>query len=181
MNLKKLNFLIFLILLGYPLLESKANPNIFPPVTLHGDNGGLCGGKEWKSSSLKDKVNLVLYVDPDKQEWAKPLVMKMDSLNHSPDSLGVTFILNTGATLIPDFIIRNRVKAKAETATNITYVLDRKKLLVSKWNLADDDINVLLMDASGRIIQRHHGEMTGKFINQFIEKIDESIKKGELK
>ena len=181
MKLKRLKFLLFLILLGYPLMESKAKPNIFPSVTLNGDNGGLCGGKEWKSSSLQDKVNLVLYVDPDRQSWAKPLVTKLDSLNYSPDSLGVTFILNTDATIIPDFVIRNRVKAKAKASVNMNYVLDRKKLLVRKWNLADDNINVLLMDASGRIIQRHHGEMTGNFINQFIEKIDESIKKGELK
>ena len=180
MNLKRLNFSMFLILLGYSLIVSRANADILPPVNLSGNNGGLCGGKEWKSSSLQNKVNLVLYVDPDKQEWMKPLVMKLDSINYSPDSLGVTFILNTDATIIPDFIIRNRVKEKAKTSSNISYVLDRDKLLVRKWDLKDDNINVLLLDASGRIIQKHHGQMTKKFINQFIIKIDQSIKQGDL-
>ena len=181
MNLNRLNILIFLIMIAYPLMDSKANADVLPTIILNGDNGGLCGGKEWKSSSLQDKVNLVLYVDPDRQSWAKPLVTKLDSLKYSPDSLGITFILNTDATIIPDFIIRNRVRAKAKTSTNMTYVLDRKKMLVRKWNLADDDINVLLMDASGEVVQQHHGEMTGDFITQLLNKIEDSINKGELK
>ena len=180
-NLKQWNVLTFLILAGYMFAESKAPLDVFPPLTLKGDDGGLCGGKEWKSSSLKDKVNLVIYVDPDKQDWVKPLVVKLDSINYSPDSLGVTFILNTEATIIPDFIIRNRVQDKAKTSPNITYVLDQEKVLVRKWNLVDNDINVLLMNASGKIIRKHNGKMTRKFINQFIKKIDESIKEGDAK
>jgi len=180
-NLNKLNLLLFVLLTGNLLWETNVYADVFPPLTLKGENGGLCGGKEWNSKVLKDKVNLVLYVDPDKQDWVKPLVMKLDSINYSPDSLGVTFILNTDATIIPDFIIRNRVQEKAKTSTNIAYVLDRKKLLVRQWNLKDDNINILLLDSSGKIIQKHHGQMTRKFINQFITKIDQSIKQGDLK
>ncbi len=166
-NLKQLNLLMFLLLLGYPLIESKAHSDVFSSITLNGDDGGLSYGKEWKSSSLKDEVNLALCVDSDKQNLPKPLVAKLDSNNYSPDSLGVTFILNTIATGIPDFIIRNSVKKNAETSANIAYVPDRKILLVRKWNLIDDDINVLLMNASSKIIQKHYGKMTRDFINQF--------------
>ncbi len=181
MNLNRLNFLMLSLLLGFLFVESKANTNGLPLVTINGDNGGLCGGAEWKSNSLEGKVNLVLYVDPDKQSWIKPLVTKLDSMCYAPDSLGITFILNTDATIIPDFIIRNRVREKAKKASSIAYVLDRNKLLVKKWNLIDDNVNVLLLDASGKIIQQHDGQMTKDYINQFITKINQSIKKGDLK
>jgi len=176
-----MKFLLLLTLFSYLHTDGKAFASVFPPVTLNGENGGLCGGKEWNSDVLKGKVNLVLYVDPDKQEWVKPLVMKLDSSHYSPDSLGVTFILNTDATIIPDFLIRNRVQEKAKAAPDIAYVLDRTKMLVQKWKLKDNNINVLLLDASGNIIQKQYGQMTQAFINQFIIKINQSIKQGELK
>ena len=181
MNLKYLNILMILIMLVSPLFESEANADVYSPVILSGDNGGLCGGADWKSSSLKGKVNLVLYVDPDKQSWVKPLVVKLDSAHFAPDSLGITFVLNTDATIIPDFLIRNRVQKKAKTSPEIAYVLDRTKMLVRKWKLKDDNINVLLLDASGNIIQKHHGQMSQEFINQFLTKINQSIKQGDLK
>lgn len=181
MNLKKMKLLLLLTLFAFSFAQDKAIADDLPLLKLSGEKGGLCGGKEWKSSSLKDKVNLLLYVDPDKQSWIKPLVAKLDSIHYSPDSLGITFILNTDATIIPDFIIRNRVREKAKKASSIAYVLDRNKLLVKKWNLIDDNVNVLLLDASGKIIQKHYGQMTKEYINQFITKINQSIKKGDLK
>ena len=169
------------LLSGYILLLGKTEAAIFPEITLNGDNGGLCGGKEWKSSSLKNKVNLLLYVDPDKQSWIAPLVKKLESLHYLPDSLGITFVLNTDATIIPDFIIRNRVREKAKASLDIAYVLDLSKMLVRKWKLKDDNVNVLLLDRSGNLIQEHHGKMTHTLINQLITKINQSIKQGELK
>ncbi len=181
MNRKRLYFLILFILSGYLLLRGNAFADGFSALTLRGEDGGMCGGKEWKSSSLKNKVNLLLYVDPDKQSWVKPLVAMLDSIHFSPDSLGITFVLNTDATIIPDFIIRNRVREKAKASSDIAYVLDRTKMLVRKWKLKDDDINVLLLDASGNLIREHYGAMTKEFINQFITQINQSIKKGEPK
>ena len=181
MNLKRLNVIITILLLVYPLMAGKSNAEVLPAVNLSGENGGLCGGSEWKSSSLKGKVNLLLYVDPDKQSWVKPLVTKLDSVRFVPDSLGITFVLNTDATIIPDFLIRNRLQKKAQASPDIVYVLDRTKMLVRKWKLKDDNINVLLLDASGNIIQKHYGQISQEFINQFINKINQSIKQGDLK
>ncbi len=181
MNLKKMKLLLLLTLFAFSFAQDKAIADGLPLLKLSGEKGGLCGGKEWKSSSLKNKVNLLLYVDPDKQSWIKPLVTKLDSLHYSPDSLGITFILNTDATIIPDFIIRSRVREKAKVSSDIAYVLDRTKMLVRKWKLKDDNVNVLLLDKSGNLIQEHHGEMTQVFINQFITKINQSIKQGEIK
>jgi len=73
------------------------------------------------------------------------------------------------------------VREKAKVSSDIAYVLDRTKMLVRKWKLKDDNVNVLLLDKSGNLIQEHHGEMTQVFINQFITKINQSIKQGELK
>jgi len=176
------NLLIIIItLINFLAIQTKADSTRFPAIVLDGDNGGMADGSKWESISLKNKVNLILYVDPDKQKEIKPLAVKLDSLNYSSDSLNMTFILNTSATIIPNFIIRNRVKKKAKSSDNIIYVLDEEKILVKEWNLIDNDINVLLMDTSGKILVNHHGKMTKEFINGFINQIENLINKGESK
>ena len=173
--------IIIIMALSSSLSLLKAQETILPALTLSGDDGGLTNGDEWKSSTLKDKVNLLLYVDPDKHRDVKRLVTKLDSINYTPDSLGITFILNTGATIIPNFLIRNRMKKRAENTPNFTYVLDQEKVLIKKWDLIDNDINILLIDRYGKIIEKHHGKITNEFINQFLNNIDNLIKNGEVK
>ncbi len=176
-NMMRKNLLIITIMVISSTFSRLQAQTILPTISLSSDDGGLTNGGEWQSSSLKDKVNLLLYVDPDKHSDVKLLVAKLDSINYSPDSLGITFIVNTGATIIPNFIIRNRMKKRAESSPNITYVLDQKKVLVKNWDLIDDNLNILLIDASGKITEKHHGKMTEKFINQFLNNIDNLIKK----
>jgi len=178
MTNKYKNYLIITILMSFCFSALKSAAAVLPVVVLSGDKGGLTNGAEWHSSSLKDKINLILYVDPDKKGDAEPLVHKLDSLNYSPDTLNITFILNTAATIIPNFIIHKMIKKKAKKSDTITYVLDERKVLVKKWNLADNEINILLLDADGNILEKHQGNMTTQYLNQFINKIDNLINKG---
>jgi predicted transcriptional regulator len=151
-----------------------------PLVVLNGEDGESAGGGEWSSSSLNGRVSLILYVDPDKQGDVKELVSKLDSINYSKDKLNITFILNTAATIIPNFIIRNRLKKRAEEVPNTHYVLDFKKVLVKDWNLTDDDANVILIDADGNIVEQHKGEISKRIIREIVKKINMLIKKGEV-
>jgi len=173
------NKILTLLIVFITVLKSDA-ANL-PVVILSGDNGGLTTGEDWQSSSLDNKISLILYVDPDKKGDAEPLVRKLDSLNYSPDTLNITFILNTAATIIPDFIIHKMIKKKAKKSDTITYVLDEKKVLVKKWNLADNEINILLLDTDGNILEKHQGNMTTQYLNQFINKINNLINKGDVK
>jgi predicted transcriptional regulator len=141
-------------------------------VILSGDKGSLYNGEEWKSSSLRGKVNLLFYVDPDKQDDVKPLVAKLDSIQYSPDSLGTTFIINTSATIIPNFILRNKIAERARDVKNMNYVLDLEQVLVHKWDLKDDDVNILLFDKRGKVLFKHAGNVTKDIVNKIIQKIE---------
>ena len=178
-RLQSINILTLLLLIWYPFFESKAHSEELPLLTLRGEKGGLADGGEWLSSTLKDKVNLLLYVDPDKQSRVKALVTKLDSIQYSPDLLGLTFILNTEATIIPDFILANRVKKRAKEMKHINYVLDRDKVLVREWNLVDNDVNILLLDNKGIIVEKISGKISTEMAEEIIQKINQLINKGE--
>ncbi len=159
-----------------------SNAAVLPLVKIEGDDGGLPNGGIWSSDDLDKKINLVLYVDPDKKGAAEPLVNRLDSLlNSIHDSLSVTFILNTEATIIPNFIIRNRLKKKAEQSPFITYVLDERRTLVKKWNLIDNEINVLIVDKNGAVLFNHSGKMSREYMDKFLNRLDHLFNKGELK
>jgi uncharacterized protein len=174
--LRYLNGLYIVVALMVLLIsEIQGQAELLPSVVLKGDAGGFINGNEWNSSALKDKINLLLYVDPDKQSWVKPLVDTLNSINYSPDTIGLTYILNTDATLIPNFIIKKKVKQKAKTEKNIYYVLDQHKILVKKWKLKDNSVNVLLFDSSGNNMFTHYGKITQDYLKKIIERINKSI------
>ncbi len=152
-----------------------------PGVSLSGDNGGLHNGKPWNSNVLRDKVNLLFYIDPDKQKQVKPLLDRLDSLNFSAEKLGSTFILNTAATIIPNFILRHKVAERARQTAGTSYVLDQNRVLVDKWHLKDDDINILLIDAAGSLLFKHSGDLSPDLIQTLIDKIKQSINTGDVK
>lgn len=144
-------------------------------IILKGDNGGYANGKTWNSDSLKGKINLILYTDPDQQKLAQLLVSKLDTLTFSKNRLRITFMLNTAATIIPNFIIRTKLKQKAKVSKNIEYVLDQNKKLVTKWNLKDEDLNVIILDKSDKVLYNHFGNITENDIKKIMEILNKSI------
>ncbi len=171
-------FTLFMITV-YPSLKSQIQAEELSGLILKGKNGGLADGSEWASDKLKNKINILFYVVPDKQSWVKQLVVRLDSIQYKPELVALTFIINTSATIIPDFILINRVKKKAEENKQISYVLDRNKILVKEWNLFDNDVNVLLLGQSGKVIQKYNGRISAEKADQFIKMVDYLINKGE--
>ncbi len=151
-----------------------------PGVSLSGKDGGLHNGNPWNSNVLRDKANLLFYIDPDKQKQVKPLLDRLDAINFSTEKLGSTFILNTSATIIPDFILRHKVAERARADKTVRYVLDLNRVLVEKWQLKDDDINILLFDAGGNLLFKHSGDISPDLIQGLIEKIKTSINTGDV-
>ncbi len=158
-----------------------AGNTTLPGISLSGEDGGLHNGEPWNSNLLRGKVNLLFYIDPDRQRQVKPLLAELDSLKFSVDKLGHTFILNTSATIIPDFILRRKVAERAENDDDTRYVLDQNRVLVEKWQLKDDDINILLFDATGRLLFKHSGDISAELIKSLIQKIKRSINTGDVK
>ncbi len=165
---------VFLLLCQAP--AEAIQDEVLPFVVLKGEEGGVVTGEEWKSSDLKGKTNLLLYVDPGKKKKATPLIEKIDSLNYSPETLGIHFIVNTRATSIPDFLIRTMIKKRARANKDICYVLDRNRVLVKRWDFTEDHLNILVLDPSGKIQHAYAGEITDEYMNELISIIDRSLK-----
>lgn len=154
-----------------------ADSILLPDATLNGENGGLYDGSEWHSASLRNKVNLILYIDPDKQKQVKPLIAKLNSELSSTDSLGLFFIVNTSATMIPKFILRKKIANRAKSEKNTTYIFDHKRVLINKWNLADGEINIFLLDKTRHIFFNHTGRLSQEVIKTIIQTINDTLSK----
>lgn len=180
LRLKKFYFLC--LLSGFTVSVFAANPapgdsTLLPEIILSGKKGGLANGADWSSASLTGKVNLLFYVDPDKQKQLQPLIAKLDSLHYPADRLGTTLILNTSATIIPGFVFRKKVAKRAKSDKNKSYVFDNKRILVRDWKLIDDDINIVLFHKSGHVFYKHAGRVSNEVINTIIQKIEHLLTK----
>ncbi len=164
----KPSFIFAIILLVVTISNATQDISIRKTI-LNGNNGGYANGKAWYSDSLKGKTSLILYTDPDKQSWAKALVDRLDKFSFNQDSLRIVFILNTKATIIPNFIIQKKLKHKAEISKKIEYVLDKEKILVKNWNLKDNNLNIIILNRSNEILYNHTGNTTQNDITQIMK------------
>jgi len=145
-------------------------------IKLLNDGGGLTDGMEWNSSGLKGKLNLLLYLDPDKKDDIDNFMNEFNHKNYDNSKLGITSILNLKATWLPNFAIEEKLKSQQEKFKNIIYVKDKSKLLVDKWDLADNSVNILLFDKNGKLIYQHNGKFTKDEQKQLFHFIEEKLK-----
>jgi len=168
-------FKFSLLLLLCSVSESAGQDTFLPPVVLKGEGGGTAIGEEWNSANLLGKTNLILYVDTGKRQAAMPLIKKIDSLGYSPDTLGTYFIVNTSATAVPNVMIRMMIRQRQKANAKIQYVLDNKEVLIKEWNFTDENLNVLVLDSSGKILHRHAGEVTQEYIDKLVSILDHAL------
>ena len=147
-----------------------------PTVVLKGEDGGTATGEEWDSANLIGKTNLILYVDTGKRQQAMPLINRIDELSYSPDTLGVSFVINTSATSIPGFMIRTMIRQREKANSKIRYVLDKKEVLIRDWDFTDEYVNVMILDPTGKVLHRYAGEITEEYVDEVIRIIDSSLK-----
>ena len=159
-----------------PPTEAAEPDTKLPTVVLKGEDGGTATGEAWKSSNLIGRTNLILYVDTGKRQQAMPLINRIDELSYSPDTLGVSFVINTSATSIPSFMIRMMIKQREKANSKIRYVLDKKEVLIRDWDFTDKYVNVLILDPTGKVLHRYAGEITEEYVDQVISIIDSGLK-----
>jgi len=157
---------------GIPSVEQETT---LPPVVLKGEDGGTAAGEEWNSNKLRGKTSLILYVDTGKKQEAMPLIKKIDSLNYSTDELGTYFIVNTSATKMPKFMIQTMIRQRQKANSRIQYVLDNRQALIKEWNFTDQNLNVLVLDRSGKVLHRYAGEITQPYMDGLFSVIDSSL------
>ena len=146
-------------------------------LTLSGDNGSRIDGSAWHSTMLKDKVYVLLYVDPDKKDDNEDFIDVLHSKNYDKEKYGSLAIINLKATWLPNFAIEKKLESKQKEFPNTTYVKDKTKYLVQEWALEDDASNVLLFDKKGTLIYQHSGKVEGDEMQKFFTLIEKNLDK----
>ena len=144
-------------------------------VTINGKDGGRTNGKAWNSSSLKGKVHIVFYVDPDEKDLNKALNQALKKETFDRSKFASVAIVNMAATWMPNVAIEAKLKSKQKEFSRTTYVRDRSKVLVKKWALADDNSDVLVFDKSGKLIYKKFGKLSKEEIAKVISLIKSNI------
>ncbi len=144
-------------------------------IVLDGDNGGRTDGSAWNSSMLKGKVHIVFYVDPDERKLNEPLTQALKKRHFNRKKYASVAMINLAATWLPNAVLESKLEAKQKEFPDTIYVKDKKKVLVNKWNLADDNSDILIFDKSGKLIYKKFGKLSGKEITDVIKLIEKNL------
>jgi len=166
---------LFIILLLPRLLQAFPSGAVPPLVTLSGDSGGRTDGSPWSSGEIKDRVYCLLYVDPDERDLNKPLFDALEKAAFPISQYGFFAVINLQATLLPNFIIERMLKKSQKRHPRAVYVRDKKRVLVLKWGLADNNSDVLLFNRQGLLLFRKDGMLTGTEIDSVLGLIRANI------
>ena len=165
--------LIVLLFCGYSYaIELGEVP---PNVTISGDNGGKLDGESWNSSMLKGKVYTVFYVDPDERDLNNPLADALKARKFDRKKVNSIAIINLAATWLPNIILEAKLKEKQKFFPDTIYVKDKKKVLVNRWNLADDNSDILIFNKKGKLIYKKFGKVSAGEIKDVITLIEKNL------
>lgn len=131
-------------------------------VTIEGDNGGnVVDDSAWNSSSIKDKVYVMFYVDPDEKDVNEHFSQALKEQEYrKKGAFGRMAIINLVATWKPNFVIEKILKSKQEEFPDTIYVKDKSSVLVKEWEIEDDASNILVFDKTGKLLFYKTGKMS---------------------
>jgi len=144
-------------------------------VVIEGENGGNINGKSWNSSMLKGKIYTVFYVDPDERDLNNPLADALKARKFDRKKVNSVAIVNLAATWLPNIILEAKLKEKQKKFPDTVYVKDKKKILVNKWKLADDNSDILIFNKKGKLIYKKFGEVSTSEIKDVIALIEKNL------
>ena len=144
-------------------------------VILDGDNGGKTDGSEWNSKMLKGKVHILFYVDPDERDLNETLSQALKKRHFNRKKYASVAMINLAATWLPNVILESKLKAKQKEFPDTIYVKDKKKVLVNKWGLADDNSDILIFNKKGKLIYKKFGKLSDKEIKSVLALIEKNL------
>lgn len=160
---------------AFPLSAQPVKGRPLPAVEIAGPEGGAVAGGAWHSASMSGKVTTLMYVDPDEKDVNAHVEQALKKENFSRDHFASVAVINTAATWKPDSVIRMVLKSKQKEFPDTRYVMDRRKVLVRHWKLADDNYHVLTLDREGRVLYEKAGALNDADIRQLIRLIRENL------
>lgn len=158
------------LLLATPAWAIKVD-SALPTVKLTGDSGGLVKGGSFDSDSLKGKMHVLFYVDPDERELSEPVTAALKQAKDLQPKYQSVAIINMAATATPDFILSSLLADSQEENPTTLYVEDKDKVLVKEWQLADDSTHVVVTDAQGKVLFSQAGKMDKASIDRLLATI----------
>ncbi|HIQ47921.1 MAG TPA: transcriptional regulator [Sulfurovum sp.] len=141
-------------------------------VSIEGEEGGKLDGNAWHSSMLKGKVYTLFYVDPDERDLNNAFADALKAKGFDRKKANSVAIINLAATWLPNVILETKLKEKQKKFPHTLYVKDKKKVLVKKWGLADNNSDILIFDQKGKLVYKKFGKMSAKDIKEAISIID---------
>jgi len=147
-----------------------------PQVTLEKGNGGTSDDKPWYSTSLEGKVHLILYMDPDERKEMQALLDALNALDVDTKAYSTVAIVNLAATWMPDYILESILSKKQKELKNTSFVFDKKKYVLKKWQMKDDASNILIVDKNSKILYYKRGKISPVEIEYVIQMIYDIVK-----
>ncbi|WP_226962179.1 YtfJ family protein [Sulfurimonas marina] len=145
-------------------------------IVLSGVNGGLVkDGSEWSSRSLKDKVLVMFYVDPDEKDLNEDFADALKAKNFDKEKFGSIAIINMAASWKPNFAIQVALEAKQKKFPDTLYVKDMKSVIVKEWGVADDNSDILIFSKNGELLFNKDGKLNDDEIAQALKIIEENM------
>jgi len=146
-------------------------------VTISGENGGMAkDGSPWNSKSIKDKVYVMFYVDPDEKDLNEAFSDALKAKNYrEKGAYGSIAVVNLAATWKPNVIIESLLKSKQEEFPNTIYVKDKNSVLVKEWDLADNNSDIIIFDKDGTVLFYKAGKMEDADMQKAFTIIEEHL------
>ena len=146
-------------------------------VTIENDSGGnVTDGSAWSSTSIKDKVYVMFYVDPDEKDVNEHYSAALKKRDYSKKgAFGTMAIINLAATWKPNFVIEKILKSKQKEFPNTLYVKDKASILVKAWDVANDASDIIIFDKSGKVIFYKSGRMSDADMQKSFQLIEKNL------
>ena len=174
--MKTLSILLFILLSSGLVFAELPLGEIPPKIVLEGDLGGRLDGTAWSSEELvSGKVLVLFYVDPDESDLNNHVSEAIKAENFSKEKYGSVAVINMGATWLPNFAINIKLKSKQEEYKTTVYVKDLEKTLVKKWNLSDDDSNIMLFGKDGKVLYSYDGKFSDAQVKEIIQAVKDNL------
>jgi YtfJ family uncharacterized protein len=167
------------IILGFLIVVSSSMAvemgKVPSSVSISGENGGKIDGTVWNSEMLKGKVHIFFYVDPDERKLNESLTKALKKRHFDRKKYASVAMINLAATWMPNAILESKLKAKQKEFPDTIYVKDKKKVLVQKWGLEDDNSDILVFNKKGELIYQKFGKLSEKEIASVLTLIEKNL------
>jgi hypothetical protein len=145
-------------------------------VTISGKNGGMAkDGSAWNSSSIRGKVYVMFYVDPDEKDLNSHFSDLLKAKKYNREQYGSIAVVNLAATWKPNFIIEKLLKSKQKEFPDTIYVKDKDSFLVKNWDLADNNSDIIIFNKNGKVIFYKAGKMQDQDIQKAFKLIEDNL------